>query len=77
MFKTRSALGSLKLVESATHFPARSLSLAAPVEMHIDAKRVLDQHFGVPGVIDKVLQGLEDGIVEIAAAQLDRDICSR
>jgi hypothetical protein len=35
---------------------------------HIETKGVLDEDFGVAGVIDKVLQGLEDGIVEITAA---------
>lgn len=45
--------------------------------MHIETKGLLDEDFGVAGVIDKVLQGLEDGIVEITAAQLDRDIFSR
>lgn len=43
--------------------------------MHIEEKCALDQHFSVAGVIDKVLQGLEDGVVEITAAQVDRDIC--
>jgi hypothetical protein len=78
MFETRSAPSSLKLAESATHFPSgKPICQLALVEMHIETKGVLDEDFGVAGVIDKVLQGLEDGIVEITAAQLDCDICSR